>query len=74
VVASQLLAVVTGLASGETEPVGWQWALVLGMILGYNLALVVTGIGGLRLLRDLLWRSQPPTTPTEASENEQSTS
>jgi hypothetical protein len=52
-VASQLLAVATGLASGVTEPTGWQWAVVLGMIIGYSLALVATGIGGLLLLYDL---------------------
>jgi len=48
-----VLAVVTGLASGEIEPVGWWWALTLASILGYILALVVMGIGGLLLLREL---------------------
>jgi hypothetical protein len=49
----QVLAVVTGLASGETEPVGWWWAIVLASIGAYSLALVGIGIGGLLLLRDL---------------------
>jgi peptidoglycan/LPS O-acetylase OafA/YrhL len=56
-VVGQVLAVVTGLASGETEPAGWQWALVLASIAGYSLALVVVGVGGLLLLRDLF---KPP--------------
>jgi len=49
----QALAVVTGLASGATEPGGWQWVLVLGCIFLYILMLVVMGIAGLLLLRDL---------------------
>jgi hypothetical protein len=52
-VGGQALAVVTGLASGETEPVGWWWAIVLASIRVYSLALVVIGIGGLLLLGDL---------------------
>ena len=52
-VGGQALAVVTGLASGETEPVGWPWALVLASLAIYSLALVVMGVGGLLLLRDL---------------------
>lgn len=50
----QVIASVTGLASGETEPVGWPWALVLALLAIYTLALVVMGVGGLLLLRDLL--------------------
>jgi hypothetical protein len=49
----QELAEVTGLASGETEPAGWWWALVLASIVVYSLALVVIGVGGVLLLRDL---------------------
>ena len=52
-VGGQVLAVVTGLASGEIEPAGTWWALVLASILGYSLALIVIGIGGVLLLRDL---------------------
>ena len=52
-VAGQALAVVTGLASGDTEPTGWQWALVLASIGIYSLALVVIGVGGVLLIRDL---------------------
>jgi len=59
-VAAQVLAVVTGLASGETEPAGWPWALVLASIGGYSISLVVVGVGGLLLLRDLFKPHRPP--------------
>jgi hypothetical protein len=49
----QGLAVVTGLASGETAPTGWWWALTLAAIIAYDLVLVLIGIGGVLLLRDL---------------------
>lgn len=52
-VGGQVLAEVTGLASGEAEPVGWVWALVLASLVVYSLAIVAIGIGGLLLLRDL---------------------
>jgi len=52
-VGSQGLAAVTGLASGATAPTGWWWALVLGAIISYALALVAIGVGGVLLLRDL---------------------
>jgi len=58
----QVLAVVTGLASGVTEPAGWWWALVLVSLVVYSLALVVIGVGGLLLLRDLF---KTPRSPTE---------
>ncbi|MBN1811399.1 MAG: hypothetical protein JXA14_06160 [Anaerolineae bacterium] len=35
-VGGQALAVVTGLASGETEPTGWWWVLVLASIVVYS--------------------------------------
>jgi hypothetical protein len=49
----QELAEVTGLASGRTAPGGWQSALVTAGLIGYILAVVVTGVGGALLLRDL---------------------
>jgi len=52
-VAGQALASVTGLASGRTEPTGWPWALVLASLALYVLALLVLGVGGVLLLRDL---------------------
>jgi len=60
-VGGQVLAVVTGLASGRIEPTGWWWALVLGSIAVYTLALVVIGVGGVLLLRDLFKTAQSPT-------------
>ena len=60
-VGGQVLAVVTGLASGETEAAGWWWALVLASIVVYSLALVVIGVGGVLLLRDLFKPSRLPT-------------
>lgn len=47
------LAQVTGLASGATEPTGWQWMLVLALLAAYAVMIVVVGVGGLWLLRDL---------------------
>jgi hypothetical protein len=58
IVGGQALAVVTGLASGVTEPTGWQWILVLGSLAGYSLAIVAIGIGGALLLRDLFKPNQ----------------
>jgi hypothetical protein len=55
-----VLAVVTGLASGEAEPAGWPWVLVLASLAGYALALVAMGVGGALLLRDLFRISQSP--------------
>jgi hypothetical protein len=52
-VAGQGLAMVTGLASGRTEPGGWQARLVLAWLAAYTLALVIVGVAGILLLRDL---------------------
>jgi peptidoglycan/LPS O-acetylase OafA/YrhL len=60
-VGGQALAVVTGLASGETEPAGWWFALVLASIAAYSLALVAMGVGGALLLRDLFKARRSPT-------------
>lgn len=62
---SQVLAVVTGLASGETEPAGLWWAIMLGAIIAYALTIVVMGVGGIFLLRDLFKPSQPPPSLTQ---------
>jgi hypothetical protein len=51
--ASQGLAALTGLASGETPASGWRWVLVLGMLIGYDMAVITIGIGGILLLRKL---------------------
>ena len=56
----QVLAVATGLASGEAEPSGLAWVLVLASIVAYNAALVLVGIGEVFLLRDLFLNPKPP--------------
>jgi hypothetical protein len=60
-VGGQALAVATGLASGENEPAGWWFALVLASIVAYSLALVAMGVGGALLLRDLFKARRSPT-------------
>ncbi len=62
-VGGQALAVVTGLASGETEPVGLPWAAVLGALLLYDAAVVALGVGGVLLLRDLFRRKRVTQAP-----------
>jgi hypothetical protein len=52
-VGGQAFAVATGLASGETRPVGWIWALTLGSIIVYSLALIEVAVAGTLLVRDL---------------------
>ncbi len=60
-VGSQALAVVTGLASGATEPVGVWWILILASLAIFTLALIAIGVGGILLLRDLFKHPQLPT-------------
>ena len=57
--AGQGLAVVSGLASGEREPAGWWWALVVLSLALYTLAVAAIGVGGILLLRDLFRREEP---------------
>jgi hypothetical protein len=45
------------LADGRNEPSGWQWALVLGLLIVYTLAIVGVGVG-VMLLCDLF--KHPP--------------
>ena len=52
-VGGQTLAEVTGLASGDIEPAGWPFVLVMASLVGYTLALIVLGVAGILLLRDL---------------------
>jgi hypothetical protein len=52
-VASQLVAVVTGLASGAREAEGWPWALLLAVYAVFLLALVVLAVTGIQLCRRL---------------------
>lgn len=55
-VGGQALAMVSGLASGETEPSGLWFGVVVGSLVTYILALVAVGVGGILLLRDLYKR------------------
>lgn len=52
-VGGQALAVVSGLASGATEPTGWVWILVLTSLAVYTLAIVEVGTAGVLLVRDV---------------------
>ena len=52
-VGGQGLAVLTGLASGDIEPAGVWFILVLACLAAYTLSLALMGVGGLLLLRDL---------------------
>ncbi len=49
-IGSQLLAVLTGLASGEYDAVGWRWLVVIVPLIGYSLGIIVEGVFGLKLL------------------------
>lgn len=52
-IGGQALAVASGLASGEREPTGIWWILVLLSLAVYILAVAAIGVGGVLLLRDL---------------------
>ncbi len=58
-VGGQALAVVTGLASGEAEPVGFGWAIVVLSLVVYVVSVVLMGVGGILLLRDA-FSPRPP--------------
>ena len=49
----QAFAVFTGMASGETEPVGWMWGIVIAALIFYALGIILVGTGGALLLKDL---------------------
>jgi len=67
-IACQVLAQVSGLASGEIAPQGPWWILVLVGLFGYVLGVIVVGVGGILLLRDLLkpTQSAPANSPSLA--------
>lgn len=58
VVGTQLLAVVTGLASGAIQEGGWESAAVYGGIIGYDLAVISLFIGGVLLGCKLFKKAQ----------------
>ena len=55
----QGFAVITGMASGETEPTGWMWGIVITSLGVYILAVMLVGTGGALLLKDLFRRKMP---------------
>lgn len=55
---SQGLAIASGLAHGETAPAGIWWALVVGMLVLYDLAVLAVGVCGILLTKNL-FRTQP---------------
>ncbi len=63
---SQAVAVVTGLAQGTVEATGWQFAIVLGMLIAYDLAVVLLGIEGIVLVRRIFGRNQELGMPADA--------
>lgn len=58
---SMAVASLTGLASGAAEPSGWRIVVVVGLLVGYILALVVLAATGVMLVVSLF-------RPTEKSE------
>jgi hypothetical protein len=52
-IGGQAAAMVSGLASGQTTPGGWAWVLVISLLVFYILALIVLGVAGILLSRDL---------------------
>ena len=52
-VGSQVVAVLTGLASGESEPTGSPWIIVTALIGIFNLSVIGLGIVGTFLIRKL---------------------
>jgi len=55
----QAVAIITGLASGRTEPTPLLIALVLTPIMIYALLLAVIGVGGVQLVHDLFKHPAP---------------
>lgn len=53
----QWFAEVTGMASGETEPVGWMWGIAISALVVYALGIILVGTGGALLLKDLFKRN-----------------
>jgi hypothetical protein len=52
-VAGQAIAVATGLASGETEPAGWRFDIVIASLIVYIGGVLLVGLGGIFLVKDL---------------------
>lgn len=56
----QWFAEVTGMASGETEPVAWMWRIVITSLVVFVLSIILVGTGGALLLKDLFKRKLSP--------------
>ncbi len=63
----QLVAEVTGLASGDIEPTSWAAAAVAAAVVVYSAAVVELGVTGVLLVRDLFRRAKEPQTPAMPS-------
>jgi hypothetical protein len=51
--AGQAIAVATGLASGEAEPAGWRLGIVIASLVVYIGGMILVGMGGVFLVKDL---------------------
>ena len=60
--AGQGLAVITGLASGETAPAGWPLVLVMTSLALFIVSLIVSAVGGILLVRALFKPDPLPAT------------
>ncbi len=58
--ATQLIAVVSGLAHGDREPSGFIFGVVIGMIVLYNLLVIGIGILGILLIKQLYAKKELP--------------
>lgn len=61
-VVSQLVAVVSGLASGKVDPEGFWFVLVIAMLILYIAAVIALAVGGILLVRDLFKPTPPAAT------------
>jgi hypothetical protein len=61
-VISQLVAVVSGLASGKIDPEGFWFVLVIAMLILYIAAVIALAVGGILLVRDLFKPTPPAVT------------
>jgi len=64
IISSNVIAAVSGLASGVTAPAGLPYYLTLGGIIGFDIALVVIGNEGISLIRDVFKRAKVSSIPS----------
>jgi len=67
-IGGQGIAVATGLASGEIEAAGWQWALVVATFIFFFVAVIVLGVSGILLVVGLFRQSPPQVQETVSPE------